>query len=68
VLSNIMNTVEAADYTRLSKPTLERFRVHGGGPRYAKLSGAVRYRRADLDDWIESRLINSTSEVADANS
>lgn len=62
--SNILNTREAAAYCRLGKPTLEKFRVSGEGPRYAKLGGAVRYRLADLDTWLESRLIGSTSEVA----
>jgi len=57
----ILNTRETAAYTRLGKPTLERFRLTGEGPRYAKLGGAVRYRRCDIDAWLESRLINSTS-------
>ncbi|WP_397597376.1 helix-turn-helix transcriptional regulator [Sphingorhabdus sp.] len=57
----VFTTIEAAAYTRLGKPTLERFRITGDGPRYAKLGGAVRYRRCDIDTWLESRLINSTS-------
>lgn len=59
-----MNTPEAARYVRLSKPTLERFRISGDGPAYVKLGGAVRYRKADLDAWLESRVTRSTSEVA----
>lgn len=59
---DILMTDEAATYVRLSKPTLERMRVSGGGPRYCKLGGAVRYRRCDLDDWLESRVVRSTSE------
>lgn len=59
--SDILTTLEAAQYVRLGKPTLERARVTGEGPRYAKLGGAVRYRRADLDDWLASRLVASTS-------
>lgn len=62
---DILTTVEAARYVRLGKPTLERFRLTGEGPLYAKLGGAVRYRRADLDKWLESRLVASTS-AADA--
>lgn len=62
--TDILNTKEAASYVRLGKPTLERFRISGGGPRYCKLGGAVRYRRADLDAWLESRLVQSTSEGA----
>lgn len=61
---DIMNVQEAAHYVRLSAPTLNRFRTTGGGPRYAKLGGAVRYRKADLDAWLTSRLVGSTSEVA----
>ncbi len=59
---NILTTQEAARYVRLSKPTLERFRISGDGPRFAKLGGAVRYRRDDLDAWLASRLIQSTSQ------
>lgn len=58
----IFTTREAAAYCRLGKPTLERFRISGDGPRYCKLGGSVRYRRTDLDAWLESRLIRSTSD------
>ena len=61
---DILPTPEAATYLRLSKPTLERLRLTGDGPPYAKLGKAVRYRRADLDAWLASRLIRSTSEGA----
>ncbi len=59
---DILNTREAADYVRLGKPTLERFRVSGEGPIFVKLGGAVRYRKADLDTWLESHRVRSTSE------
>ena len=58
---NVLTTVEAAQYVRLGKPTLERFRLTGGGPIFCKLGGSVRYRRTDLDTWLESRLVASTS-------
>ena len=61
---DVMNTVEAAKYVRLGKPTLERFRLTGDGPIYVKLGKAVRYRKADLDAWMESRVTRSTSEAA----
>jgi excisionase family DNA binding protein len=59
---DILNTREAAAYVRLGKPTLERFRITGEGPAYCQLGGAVRYRKSDLDVWLESRRIRSTSE------
>lgn len=64
----ILDTAGAADYLGLSSPTLERFRLTGEGPVYAKLArghrGTVRYRRADLDAWVASKLVRSTSEQA----
>ncbi len=63
-MKDIFKTNEAADYVRLGKPTLERYRITGDGPNYLKLGGAVRYRKADLDSWLESRLTRSTSEQA----
>lgn len=65
----ILTTAEAATYTRMGKASLERLRVTGGGPRFArlganKLGSSVRYRRSDLDEWIASRLVSSTSEAA----
>jgi len=61
MIPDVLNTIEAAAYTRLGKTTLERFRLTGEGPYFAKLGGAVRYRRRDLDAWLESRLATSTS-------
>lgn len=59
-----MNVEEAARYVRLGASTLNRFRSAGCGPNFAKLGGAVRYRRADLDAWMASRIVSSTREVA----
>ena len=60
---DIYNTREAADYVHLGKPTLERFRLTGEGPKFCRLSRrAVRYRRSDLDAWLETRLVSSTSD------
>lgn len=58
----VLKTPEAAEYIRMSKPTLDRLRVSGEGPIYIQIGRAVRYRKADLDAWVESRLTRSTSE------
>ena len=64
----ILDTFGAAEYLSLSCPTLERMRLTGNGPVFAKLTpgnrGPVRYRRADLDAWLTSKLVRSTSEQA----
>ena len=64
--TEILTTKEAAAYCRLSTPTLERFRLTGNGPPFLKLGKAVRYRRSDLDTWLASRLVRSTSEYPPA--
>ena len=60
--SEMFTTPEAASYVKMAVQTLERFRLTGEGPMFAKLGGSVRYRRCDLDAWIESRLVSSTSQ------
>ena len=64
---DVLDTPGAAEYLRLSTPTLERLRLTGDGPAFCKLTpgprGSVRYRRADLDAWLASRLVRSTSET-----
>lgn len=43
---------EAAAYLRTSPSTLAKRRLQGNGPCFVRLGRAVRYRQADLDDWM----------------
>jgi hypothetical protein len=61
--SPYLDTSQAAAYVRTSTRTLERLRLVGGGPKYAKAGRKVLYRKDWLDDWIESRTFTSTSEA-----
>jgi predicted DNA-binding transcriptional regulator AlpA len=57
-----LNTTAAARYIGLSKSTLEKARIYGGGPPFVRVtSRAVRYRVLDLDAWMHERLVSSTS-------
>jgi hypothetical protein len=60
----LLTVGEAATYLSLSASTLNRLRVSGGGPRYAKPVGKVLYDVCDLDQWIEAHKRASTSERA----
>jgi hypothetical protein len=62
MLNGLIDTAQAARYLGLSRSTLEKFRVYGGGPRYHKYLKVVRYRPEDLDEWLRQRLVESTSE------
>ncbi len=55
-----MRPCEAARYTGISQSTLAKLRMRGNrlrGPRFVKLAGCVRYRRADLDAWIDQNVV-----------
>lgn len=58
---NLLGVKEAAALLDLSKSTLDKMRVYGGGPRYAKLGRSVKYAKADLAAWIAEGTRASTS-------
>jgi len=60
----VFDTADAAAYLKLSKQQLEIWRSRGGGPPFLKLDRRVRYRRNELDAWMNQRKRNSTSELA----
>ena len=63
--SENFNVIEAAEYLRISKATLDRMRLNGNGPPYAQVQFRARiiYRRCDLDKWLAAQIIHSTSEA-----
>jgi predicted DNA-binding transcriptional regulator AlpA len=56
----LLRTPEAAAYIGLSVSSLTKFRCAGKGPRFVRLSGAVRYREADLDEWLKGGIVETT--------
>jgi predicted DNA-binding transcriptional regulator AlpA len=62
-MDSLLNQKQAAKILGLSVRTLERHRVAGTGPRWARLGRMVRYRQCDLTEWVESNLRSSTSEM-----
>lgn len=46
----------------LDVKTMQSWRLKGTGPAFLKIGRLVRYRRADLDSWLESRRRQSTSD------
>jgi excisionase family DNA binding protein len=61
-MATLLTQREAATLLRLSERTLERSRVTGLGPPFCKLGRRIRYRQSDLDQWITSHIVCSTSE------
>lgn len=59
-----LRTPEAAEYLGLSKSTLEKLRLSGGGCRYSKLGKIVVYSVDDLEAWATAGLRTSTSDTS----
>ena len=57
-----LRTPEAARFVGLSIRTLEKHRIYGTGPRYAKLGGRIVYSLDDLQAWVASAVKASTSD------
>jgi excisionase family DNA binding protein len=59
----LMTQRQVAELTHISERTLERWRVIGSDLPYVKLGYRVMYRREDVEKWIDSHVVNSTSEA-----
>ena len=53
---HLLRNPEAAAHIGVSSKTLRNWRFRGIAPPAVKLNGAVRYRRSDLDRWVEARV------------
>ena len=63
-MDTLLTQREAATALRLSERSIERLRVSGLGPRFVRCGvRSVRYRKSDLDAYVEARTARSTSEV-----
>lgn len=59
--SRYLRTPEAARFLNLSPRTLEKHRTYGTGPVYRKIGGRVVYSMDDLQAWLDSAVVTSTS-------
>jgi hypothetical protein len=58
-MNDLLTPAEAASHlggsAPLSQQTLAQWRSADTGPAYLKVGGQVRYRRADLDRWLDQQ-------------
>lgn len=61
--AEVMREGDAAQYLGVSRRWLQDRRIDGRGPTFVRLSArAIRYRRDDLDQFLEARRHDSTAE------
>jgi predicted DNA-binding transcriptional regulator AlpA len=62
----VLRVAQAAQYCGISASYLTKLRLRGDGPAFVRLGRrAVGYRSEDLDQWLASRLVRSTSEYGE---
>lgn len=57
--SNVMTTEELAAYLGLANVTLRQWRSWGKGPQYIRDGRFIRYRKTDVDKWLETYLVET---------
>jgi hypothetical protein len=60
----VMTTEAAAKYLNFSVRTLQAWRVERKGPPYCRPTGAVRYLKSDLIQWLTSHRVAVEAEAA----
>jgi excisionase family DNA binding protein len=56
-VSDFLTDRELADLLEIPQRTPGQWRYLGKGPRYVRVGRHVRYRRTDVEAWIEARMI-----------
>lgn len=54
-LGDYLSVDELAQYLQLSKETIYHWRLEGTGPRATKLGKHLRYRRENIEAWLQAR-------------
>ena len=64
LLIELRNESAVAKQLACEVKTLQAWRCRGGGPPFIRVGRLVRYRPQDVEAWIASRRVSSTSETA----
>jgi excisionase family DNA binding protein len=65
-MDELLDTREAARLLNVTQSAMRRWIREGRGPRYVRVSRLIRYRRSDLESWIESNVVQTGETVQHA--
>lgn len=51
----LMTIGELAEYLQVPRETIYRWRKYGSGPRGFRMGRHIRFRRSEVEAWVESR-------------
>jgi predicted DNA-binding transcriptional regulator AlpA len=52
--TEMMNEHEVAAFLKMSVDSVRRWRLFSTGPKFVKIGSAVRYKRLDVEAWVDS--------------
>jgi excisionase family DNA binding protein len=55
-VNQLLTYEDLSEWLRVPVATLRDWRANHTGPRALKIGGQIRLRRADVEEWIESRV------------
>lgn len=56
-MKQIDDTAATAAYIGKPPRTLDQWRYLGKGPAYVRVGGSIRYRRSDVDRWLDEQTV-----------
>lgn len=56
-MEKLLTTNQLAEYLGVAVSTVLQYRATGAEPRYMKLGHLVRYRLADVQEWLDSKKV-----------
>lgn len=62
-MGEYLTTRAAAEVLSVTESTLEQWRWQGRGPVFIKMNRVVRYRKEDLQAFVDARVFNNTAEA-----
>src|SRR5690348_1442202 len=61
---DLLSTQQLSNFLNVSEQWLEQARSRGDGPNFLKFGKTVRYRKPDVQAWLEDRVQKRTSAVS----
>jgi excisionase family DNA binding protein len=52
-MEQLLTTEGVAAYLQVAEKTVRNWRSRGEGPSVVRVGGAIRYRKADIDRWLD---------------
>jgi predicted DNA-binding transcriptional regulator AlpA len=61
--SNLLTPKQLAELLAVNENTLAKWRLIGGGPKFIRVQRSIRYADNDVDQWLDQRKFQSTTEA-----